>query len=595
MKIVRILVAALAGYRFVAAARRWQATSQVLGLRSTAEGIALMSRIRSRRPLRWGGAYEVSLWPIHPNVPVLFELQEVAFAFLLVFWSRGWRAVVDLLRDPIMVPAAIWGLARASESILPPCLLYLGVSEPGQFENVRYFASSRAWLAVSAIDQENPSVNLGESAAGPIGLGASLASDVLRRIPLLNLFVVLPIQRRRLESIRTSDDLWEPSVRSLIEFVPVIVADLRSPSMIVCNELIWVLEAQTPGRLVVVTRPDGTTVLTRLLDRLGIDPSSMAHPVTSDQLNATVAEILDRRLGDRLPSRGLAQTVPEYVDRLGAAIRDESVQGRNLLHALADSTGPSRALDASIHSWAEGSPASGPAPAYTASLSIAVGLLRRRLDKCSYSLHIGGDGTAWVDLAVQSIAMSFRVSISLMQRPLDSPQKALIMALLNAEVGEAWARVANRSFVYPPPASVDDGARQACEMLVQSFPFLHEAQTQNGWDDPVGQQTLATFFRIPPETLLRNDEHTTTEELQRVIDAVQGKGQYVPRGGPYSLKVNVTIDGQGSAEVARKQSNRWLIARSAPQDAHVWVRPGVALMIAALKAEHDAFDVTKRS
>jgi hypothetical protein len=594
MQVVRILVAALAGYRFVAAAQRWQATLRVLGLRSTVDGIALMSRIRTRRLFNLGGANQISVWLIHPNVPLLFELQAVAFALLLVLTSFGWHALVALLRDPVMVLAAIWGFARASESILPPCLLYLGVSEPGQFENIRYFASSRTWLVVSAIEQENPSVNLGESAAGPIGSFASLASDILRRIPVLSLLVILPIQRRRLESIRTSDDLWEASVRSLIEFVPMIIADLRSPSMIVCNELVWVLEARALGRLVVVTRPDGTTSLTRLLDRLGIDPSSMARLATNEQLNAAVAEILDRRAGDRLPSRGLAQTVPEYVDRLGAAIRDESVKGRKLLLALTDSTGTSRALDDSIHLWAEGSPPTRPAPAYTASLSTAVALLRRRLDKCSYSLHIGADGTAWVDLAVQSIAESFRVSISFMQKPLDSLEKALIMALLNAELGKAWARVRNRSPFHPVLWSEDFGAGRACKMLVQSFPFLQDALTQDGWHDPVGQQTLAGFFGIPPETLLRSDEHTMTDELQRVIEAVQGKGRYVPRGGPYSLGIDVTIEGQGRAEVARKESNRWLIARSAARGARVWVRPGVALMIAALKAEHGAFDVTRR-
>ena len=79
-------------------------------------------------------------------------------------------------------------------------------------------------------------------------------------------------------------------------------------------------------------------------------------------------------------------------------------------------------------------------------------------------------------------------------------------------------------------------------------------------------------------------------ELQLVIEAVQGKGRYVPTAGPYSLGIHVSINGWGRAEVATRYANHWLIANSAVLGADTWLRPGVALMIAALKAEHHAFD-----
>ena len=483
-----------------------------------------------RRPFR-SDPHEISPWPIHATVPILFELQLVAFALLLVFWMEDWSAVMQVLRDPVMTPVMVWAIARASESVLPPCLLYLGVSEPGQFEVFRYLASSRAWLAVSAIDQENPEVNRGDVVGGPLALIASFASDFLRRAPGLRL-IVFPFPRRRLESIRTSDDVWESSVQSLIRFVPLLVADVRTPSAIVNRELVWILRAEAHERLVLVTRPDGTTALTALLHRLDIDLHSVARLVTEEQLSQVVAQTLDEPRRGLVHSCGPTDVAPEQTARLATAITKESTQQRNLLDELIASKGSNQALDAAVQSWADGPQSTGSAPPYTSSLSAAVGLVRRRLDKCSYSLHIGSDDTAWVDLAVQSIARSYRLSVSLMERPLDSPAKALIAGLLNAELGSAWARQPRP--VRLLPVSDDQHARQGWDALVKSCPFLSVAQTQDKWRDPVCERTLATIFGIPHDTLLRDDEETKTDELQRVIDAVQGKGSYVPRAGPYS-------------------------------------------------------------
>jgi hypothetical protein len=313
-QIVQLAIAALAGYSLVRAAQRWYATLRVLGARRSLSGAALMWQIRTKRPFRSGGA-EVRLWPIHPTVPVLFELQVFFLALLLVYSVKDWYTVAAILRDPVMIYAVIWALARASESVLPPCLLYLGVSEPGQFKQLRYYVNSRSWLAVSAIDQENPEVNSGDR---PMA--------ALRSIPGLRLFGIIPFQRRRLESIRTSDDLWESSVRLLIDFVPLIVADLRSYSAIVNNELLWVLQARATERLVVVTRDDGGTSLDALLRRCGLESKSIARSAPNvDELNGVVAALLDggQTGATRLPLPTVL--VVEAGNRLAAEISGDIV------------------------------------------------------------------------------------------------------------------------------------------------------------------------------------------------------------------------------------------------------------------------------
>jgi len=75
------------------------------------------------------------------------------------------------------------------------------------------------------------------------------------------------------------------------------------------------------------------------------------------------------------------------------------------------------------------------------------------------------------------------------------------------------------------------------------FPFLKEAQSRSGWRDAECEDTLAILFGISSDTFLRDDEESMMDELQHVIDALQGKGSYAPRHGPYSMAIDISIDG----------------------------------------------------
>jgi hypothetical protein len=181
------------------------------------------------------------------------------------------------------------GGAHALESIVPPCLLYLGVSEPGQFKTFMDL-TSREWLAVSALDQGNPEVR-GDNEHWSSPLLTFLLPDRVRGIPLSVLF-----QRRRLESVRTNDDVWESQIRHLIAYVPLIVADLRSHSTIISNEFSWVLQAGMSRKLLVLTRDDGATSLTPLLLAARLDLARVARATTtSDTFNHLIFTLLDSK------------------------------------------------------------------------------------------------------------------------------------------------------------------------------------------------------------------------------------------------------------------------------------------------------------
>lgn len=400
MTALRILIAFIAGYAFVRASARWRATVGILGLRKAMAGLGLMWRLRTARPfaITEHGQYR---WPIPPTVPILFELQVFICVVLVVFVAGGYRvAALAALVDVAMIPAAVWAIVHALESVMPPCLLYLGVSEPGQYKDFRYLASSRAWLAVSALDQGNPDVRGGDEVVERIALSLFLP-DRIKGVPL-----GVVVQRRRLESVRTSDDLWEGAIRHLIAYVPLIVADLRSHSTIISNEFCWALRAGASDRLLALTRDDGSTILTPLLKASGLAVSDVAEAATSESLNHAVFARLDSDVRPISRERPTSEEASAASERLAAHIAKETSRKERWSRALADLGEPSRTLDRELWAWATGLAESDEAPPATESISAAMDVIRRRIDKFSISLHIGGDDTAWVNLGLQPIPHS---------------------------------------------------------------------------------------------------------------------------------------------------------------------------------------------
>lgn len=566
MIIAKILIAAIAGYVFVRAAGRWTTTMRVLGVRRAISGAATMWRIRSKRPFHAGGDQVLFRWPIRPTVPLFFELQ--AFVTTLIFLYIVDASMLErALTVPFLIAASIWAVAHAAESVIPPCLLYLGVSEPGQFKSFRYLASSRRWLAMSALDQGDPSIGGGDTASGSFFLG--LLPDSILGVPLGVLF-----QRRRLESIRTSDDVWESAIRRLIEFVPLIVVDLRSHSAIVSNEFVWALDAGAASRLVAITRDDGVTSLDFDLESLGLELSSIVKVATEDELNGVVATLLDH-----LPTKigAPAEKVkPRASVQLINAICNATEKKRALLDRLVRSQGTDRTIDREISEWAGGSSSS--VPPYTSSLADAIGLLHRRLDKCSYTIHTGRDKTAWADVGVQPIAGSFRVSVS--GEPVDHAAKAILAAVLNAELGRARGGKQQPDYRLRPLGGavdhVDDWA----------FTLILRACSYGEQRDLEFERQLLEAFGVNPGTLSSDDERVIVDELNAALAVVQELAQF-------SLAIKVSINNLGLAEAAVPSGFSWRVALSSPIGKQKYIRPSVALLIATLKAKHGLFDGRK--
>jgi hypothetical protein len=587
-----IVVAFFSGYVTVRALVRWRTTLRILGVRKAFVGAKRMWHLRWLGGLgRLVSSGVIPLWPVHPSVPLGFELSVVAIALLVVWMGDDGAAHVRvLLGDAALIACiAAWVVSRSSESVLPPAMLYLGVSEPGQYEMVSYFAGSRAWLVVSAIDHSDPSVNQFDAPSG------TLSSMIFGMIRAALPGRPIPFARRRLESIRTSDDSWEGVVQDLLGFVPLVVIDLRSHSAIVERELAWAIQADAP--LVALTLPDGRSSVDSCLAKLPIPLSAVCADVCDeDRLRALVVARLDR-IGESPSAVAPRQGVNSQL--VGLLLDEPSVK-RDLVARIAASTGPDPEIDRAIHRWAGGADDASTVPALTASIPAALALIRERVAMFSWTLSVGSNGersTAWAELALQPIPRSYRLSVSSAERPLDMAAKALLMALLNAELGHAvgfgdWRPRSMTSGFSPPPAALRDAVLQRVPALFEAFPFLHAALESDGWRDAVVEADLAQRFDLPPEFGVCDDETTVFSEVQLALDSLCGRRSFKPVGGPYSISVQIATDGRGRCEVARRvESGRgWLVALSYAPGQSVYTRPALALLISALKAEHGVFD-----
>jgi hypothetical protein len=599
--VLGVIIAFASGYVMMRAIYRWSATLRILGVRKTLAGAKRMWR------LRWRGAIghlsstdEIPLWPIHPSVPLGFELSLVAFTLLAVWMGDGGTAHVRaLLTDGALVGCiGAWVAARSSESILPPTMLYLGVSEPGQYEMVSYFAGSRAWLVVSAIDHGDPSVNQFEIPS------RTLSSLILGTLKNWMPGRPIPLARRRLESIRTSDGRWEDIVQALLGFVPIVVIDLRSHSAIVERELAWALQVGAP--LVAVTLPDGRSSVDVCLAKLQIPLSAVcADACSGDDLPILIAARIDR-IGEA-PPRELSDFPARQAanQQLANLLLAESSVKRDLVERLAGSTGPDADLDRAISQWAGYCDDSSRVPGLTASIPAALTFIRQRVPTLSWTLSVASDGkrsTAWAELALQPIPRSYRLSASSLDRPIDTAAKALLMALLNAELGVAsgfgdWRprSMAARTFS-PMPAAQRDAIAQQIPGLLKANPFLSAALTTDGWCDVAVEEYLARRFHMPPGFGVGGDEARSFGELQLALESLCGERSFRPVGGPYSMVVEIGTDGRGRCEVAQRATDGggWLVALSYAPGQSVYTKPALALLIAALKAEHGVFDGYRR-
>jgi hypothetical protein len=572
----QFLVSMIAGYAVVRTSCRLSATVRVLGVRRTLSGGVLMWRLRTMRPFASSNSRAMLRWPISPTVPIFFECQAILMLLVLTWCIGGTAAAQALLGSSIVISLAIWGSVHALESILPPCLLYLGVSEPGQYDSFRSLVRSRAWLTVSALDQDNPNVNSGEVSSGLFS--ELIFNDVLNgRVRGDGLLF------RRLESIRTGDETWSWAVQQLINFVPLVIADLRSHSQIVCNELVWVLQADAAEKLLIITRDDGSTSIDLDMRSSGISTSQFSRQVTEKELNAAVAQTVDKMNCCSSLDRSVEKVTPHLAGVVASEILKATDQKVAWLNRLGDSNNSLSELDREIWHWAFGVVPGTSAPSPTRSLSAAVAVIRRRIELVSLSLHVGTDGTCWADVGVQPIPTSFRVSVSSQYILVDGVAKALLMALLNAELGIASGQCERpQPPLHRPPSSTD-----RLDSSIASHALLKRIIALDGKLDLISELALTSWAGIDSSGIRYNDEQTILDELEEAI-------AFAKRKGPYSIKILLDLNGRGVAEIARDSSFGWLIALSHAHGRPVWQRPSFALLTCVLKAECEHFDGLKR-
>src|SRR5262249_19137846 len=141
-----------------------------------------------------------------------------------------------------------------------------------------------------------------------------------------------------------------------------------------------------------------------------------AMTVNDTQVNVAVGELLDRPESKLSARRGAGGDLQPSA--FGAALAQHTSWRHELVAAVQGQKGGSATLDRQIAEWAGTESLARAIPPYTTSLADVVALVRRRFDKCSYTLSFGG-ATVWAELGLQPIPNSFRVSNSGPGRPLD--------------------------------------------------------------------------------------------------------------------------------------------------------------------------------
>jgi hypothetical protein len=572
------IIAAWSGYVVVRALARWCATIRMLGLRRTGVGVRIMWGIRWEQLGASQFGERLLAWPIPPTVPLLFELQ-VALAGLVAAYlvgEGGLGAVAAVLRNPVLVPLIALGVAHASESLVPPCMLYLGVSEHGQFASFGHFGASYSWLTVSAIDQDNPDVSTSDP--GGVGLVASLLMPSrIGRVPMGVIW-----QQRRLESIRTTDDRWADAVRQVLAFVPAAVVDLRTWSAIVSDELRWILESGAASRTIALTRDDGTTAIEPVLRKINTALASVCYETVTEETLRTAIEKQARGRFATIDaaSRKHREPSPTLVEVVSDALQVEQETKRTLLRALGTVQGPSAALDRDFWTWAFGAAHPGPVEPLTGSVTAALRLLQHRLSIVSSSLGLSVSRKAWADVGVQIIADSYRRSSSVSDE-IDTPAKALLICLLRAELGMAEPQAGPRPTLKPPNADLGRAAAAHAQALIQArdptMTLLLDVLAHDGLPDPSLDARIAAWLG-QPAALAR-----FIDDFDACLDAVASKMTG-------SILINITIDGYAWAEVGIKGTRTWLIALSF--EGRESLRPPHALLVAAIKAELGLFSTT---
>jgi hypothetical protein len=216
------LLAWWVGRFWYATIRNYRRCIRELGAARTLRGVWMMVRLRLRQPRR-------DFFRMTPLIADMFPFAVCAAIYELV--PVAWLAL------PMALLAASLELAMTFDRIRPPTWLFLSTSA---YEAFWVFDDLRAIWSVTAVCL----LDRGGAEGTKFYQAEREKWQRERRTPV-GLFYD-PTQPR-IWSIRTRFDRWEQTVIELIDYVPLIVVDLREPSPFVREEVEWLAQ---PSRIV---------------------------------------------------------------------------------------------------------------------------------------------------------------------------------------------------------------------------------------------------------------------------------------------------------------------------------------------------------
>ena len=301
----------------------WFRLIRLVGLQTAMKNSMRISRIRYRQPLRGmrfsapgcslillGTFIAVISWALwsRPN-----QLRTLLAFFAIGLSASFFRTASNRIFPIVLLAFSLVACFGTSETIfvwavtiflgllgcvaigttlqgmLPPIVLFLGVSSYEQFKTLKRVQTTVPSLVVTLINQAEDSVvrqydrhyrGMGLDPAGP-----------------------------RFESLRTRAGLWEQTVQDLVGMVPIVILDTRVVSDPVLQEAAWMLQPEQLHKVMFVMDDEGNApVLESILPKDEIYPEHRSRLVKEDELLDRISRFT--KTGNALPSRGCRKAPP---------------------------------------------------------------------------------------------------------------------------------------------------------------------------------------------------------------------------------------------------------------------------------------------
>lgn len=305
-----VLLAVLPPLVLFATLGAWLRVVRLLGPRRAFKNCLTISRLRFRQPLRYvkvnapgcsllifGPFIALFAWALRTHLDQLrgiLAIGSIAFAAAI-----GRRASNKALLPAILALSYVgcfltsdavffWGVSvflvdlgcivveSTLQGLLPPLVLFLGVSSYAQFKTLKLVQRSAPGLAATLIDQAE----------------ASIVREYERHYRGMGLDPTGP----RYESLRTRLGLWEETVRELIDMVPIVILDTRVVSGPVLQEAAWMLQPERWHQALFVTDKEGNApVLEQILAKAAIVRDHRTRLVREDELPERISRAIRSR------------------------------------------------------------------------------------------------------------------------------------------------------------------------------------------------------------------------------------------------------------------------------------------------------------